>query len=293
MPAASYEKGVWIGEGAFGVVTKAKQSSTGRTVAIKKLRTPKGSHTRGADLATLREIMLLQEIRHANVIELIEVYCHNQSISLVFEFCVTDLEHVIKDSTKFPVLELKDIQGYLLGCMRGLAHCHANWILHRDLKPGNLLLDAHGVVKLADFGLARFFASPERKYTGQVVTRWYRAPEILFGAKFYGPAIDMWSVGLILAELLLRIPLIPGTSDIDQLSRIFTAFGTPDETSWPGVSSLPDYIPFQPSPPTPIKSMFQAATNETISLLQGLLTLNPGERITAEKALQHRFFKGS
>lgn len=165
-PAAGYEKGEHIGEGTFGVVSKAIQTSSGRTVAIKKLRAPKSSRARlGTDLATLREIMLLQELRHDNVIELIEVYYHNQSISLVFEFCVTDLEIVIKDRNR--QLEPTDIRAFMLGALRGLDHCHANWILHRDLKPGNLLLDASGVVKLADFGLARYFGSPERKYTGQ------------------------------------------------------------------------------------------------------------------------------
>ena len=110
--------------------------------------------------------MLLQELRHENVVELIEVFVHNAQISLVFEYCVTDLEIVIKDMGK--QIEQKDIKAYMLGTIRGLAHCHANWVLHRDLKPGNLLLDANGTVKLADFGLARFYGSPERKYTGQV-----------------------------------------------------------------------------------------------------------------------------
>ncbi|KAL1495912.1 hypothetical protein AB1Y20_014555 [Prymnesium parvum] len=291
-PRADYDKIEQIGEGTFGVVSKAIHLPTQRVVAIKKLRSTKSSReAHGIDLATLREIMLLQELRHPNVIELIEVFYRNQKISLVFEHCTTDLEAVIKDGSA--KLESKDIQRYMLGSLRGLAHCHANWIIHRDLKPGNLLLDAEGSVKLADFGLARFFGSPERKLTGQVVTRWYRAPELLFGAKFYGAAVDMWSMGCILAELLLRVPFLPGNSDIDQLSRTFTALGTPDEELWPGVSSLPDYVPFRPMLPTPMASMFPAASSQTISLLQELLRLNPGERVTVEDALKHRYFQPS
>lgn len=165
--AAGYEKIAKIGEGAFGVVSKATQISTGRTVAIKKLKMRKADAQRpGIDLTMLREIMLLQELHHKNVIELVDVYWHNESISLVFEYCKTDLEQVIKD--KDAVLDLKQIQTYMLGSLRGLAYCHSNWVLHRDLKPGNLLLDSNGVVKLADFGLARLFGSPERKLTGQV-----------------------------------------------------------------------------------------------------------------------------
>ena len=178
-------------------MTRALRHETGETVAIKKIRT-RASKT-GTDLSTLREIMLLHELQHRHVITLHEVYVHNNSLNLVFEFCTTDLEHVIKD--KKMVLTKPHIKAYLQGTFRGLAYCHASWVLHRDLKPGNLLLTADGVVKLADFGLARAFGSPDRKFTGQVVTRWYRAPELLFGAKFYGSPVDLWSVGCILMEL--------------------------------------------------------------------------------------------
>ena len=169
MPARDYEKQGQIGEGTFGTVSKAVHRPTGSVVAIKKIRcrTPK----QGTEVPTLREIMLLQELQHENVIELIEVFVHNCNINLVFEFCSADLEHIVK--TKTLPLDGPRIKGYMLGTLRGLAHCHSNWVLHRDLKPGNLLISPAGGVKIADFGLARVFGSPDRKYTGQVVTRWY------------------------------------------------------------------------------------------------------------------------
>ena len=115
----------------------------------------------------------------------------------------------------------------------------------------------------------------------------------LYGAKFYGPAIDMWSVGCIFAELLLRVPYFPGNSDIEQLSRIFTALGTPTEETWPGVSSLPDYIAFQSQEGTPMRDLFTAATDDALELLRALLTFNPGERISAKDALEHAYFAAS
>lgn len=286
MPASDYRKLENLGEGTFGVVTKAEKSDTGEIYAIKKIR-GRASKT-GQDQPTLREIMLLQELRHDNVIRLQEVYVHNGNLNLVFEFCRTDLERVIQD--KAMVLDAARIKAYVLGTLRGLAYCHESWVLHRDMKPGNLLLSEDGVVKLADFGLARVFGSPDRKFTGQVVTRWYRAPEILFGAKFYGSAVDLWSVGCIFAELMLRVPYFPGTSDIDQLARVFTALGTPDESTWPGLTSLPDYVAFQPVPGTPFRDVFTAADDESLSLLAKLLTFSPSERVSAADALKHPYF---
>ena len=184
------------------------------------------------------------------------------------------------------------IKSFLTGALRGLSFCHKNWVLHRDLKPGNLLIGANGQIKLADFGLARSFGSPGRKFTGQVVTRWYRAPELLFGAKFYGAAVDLWSIGCIFAEMLMRAPFLPGTSDIDQLSRIFTALGTPNSTVWPGIDALPDYVAFNGSatPATPLSDHFRAASPAAIALLSRLLTFCPSRRPTAEEALASTYF---
>ncbi|XP_035748676.1 cyclin-dependent kinase 7 isoform X2 [Egretta garzetta] len=169
----------------------------------------------------------------------------------------------------------------------------AVWVLCcwlEDLKPNNLLLDENGVLKLADFGLAKSFGSPNRVYTHQVVTRWYRAPELLFGARMYGVGVDMWAVGCILAELLLRVPFLPGDSDLDQLTRIFETLGTPTEEQWPGMTSLPDYVTFKSFPGMPLQHIFSAAGDDLLNLLQGLFTFNPCTRVTATQALKQKYF---
>ncbi|MBZ3874936.1 Cyclin-dependent kinase 7 [Sciurus carolinensis] len=160
----------------------------------------------------------------------------------------------------------------------------------QDLKPNNLLLDENGVLKLADFGLAKSFGSPNRAYTHQVVTRWYRAPELLFGARMYGVGVDMWAVGCILAELLLRVPFLPGDSDLDQLTRIFETLGTPTEEQWPDMCSLPDYVTFKSFPGIPLQHIFIAAGDDLLDLIQGLFLFNPCTRITATQALKTKYF---
>lgn len=152
------------------------------------------------------------------------------------------------------------------------------------------MLDGNGVLKLADFGLAKSFGSPNRVYTHQVVTRWYRSPELLFGARMYGVGVDMWAVGCILAELLLRVPFLPGDSDLDQLTRIFETLGTPTEEQWPGMTNLPDYVTFKSFPGMPLQHIFSAAGDDLLSLLQGLFTFNPCSRVTATQALKQKYF---
>uniref|UniRef100_A0A8D2IDU1 Cyclin-dependent kinase 7 n=1 Tax=Urocitellus parryii TaxID=9999 RepID=A0A8D2IDU1_UROPR len=250
--AKRYEKLDFLGEGQFATVYKARDKNTNQIVAIKKIKLGHRSEAKdGINRTALREIKLLQELSHPNIIGLLDAFGHKSNISLVFDFMETDLE---------------------------------------DLKPNNLLLDENGVLKLADFGLAKSFGSPNRAYTHQVVTRWYRAPELLFGARMYGVGVDMWAVGCILAELLLRVPFLPGDSDLDQLTRIFETLGTPTEEQWPDMCSLPDYVTFKSFPGIPLQHIFIAAGDDLLDLIQGLFLFNPCTRITATQALKTKYF---
>ncbi|RWS14620.1 hypothetical protein B4U79_09733, partial [Dinothrombium tinctorium] len=284
-----YEKLDFLGEGQFATVYKARDTKTGNIVAVKKIKLGTRTEAKdGINRTALREIKLLQELKHENIIGLLDVFGHRSNVSLVFDFMETDLEVVIKDSNI--VLTPAHIKSYILMTIKGLEYLHMNWILHRDIKPNNLLIDENGVLKIGDFGLAKTFGSPTRIYTHQVVTRWYRAPELLFGARMYGTGVDIWAVGCVLAELLLRVPFLAGESDLDQLSKIVQALGTPDERKWPGVTKLPDYVTFKYQPGTPLKDIFTAATDDLLELLNKMLQLNPLNRCTCSQALQMAYF---
>ncbi|KAK3012739.1 hypothetical protein RJ639_008284 [Escallonia herrerae] len=284
--ADRYLKREVLGEGTYGVVYKAIDTKTGQTVAIKKIRL--GKQKEGVNFTALREIKLLKELKDPNIIELIDAFPHKGNLHLVFEFMETDLEAVIRDRNI--VLSLADIKSYLQMTLKGLAFCHKKWVLHRDMKPNNLLIGSRGQLKLADFGLARIFGSPDRRFTHQVFARWYRAPELLFGAKQYGPGVDVWAAACIFAELLLRRPFLQGNSDIDQLGKIFGAFGTPKHSQWPDMVFLPDYVEYQYVPGQPLRTLFPMASDDALDLLSKMFMYDPKARISTQQALEHRFF---
>uniref|UniRef100_A0A8D3AEJ4 Cyclin-dependent kinase 7 n=1 Tax=Scophthalmus maximus TaxID=52904 RepID=A0A8D3AEJ4_SCOMX len=289
-----YEKLDFLGEGQFATVYKARDKTTDTIVAIKKIKVGHRTEAKdGINRTALREIKLLQELHHPNIIGVGKHSSCQRLLSAIWlhsSLFVFDLlsKVIIKDTSL--VLTPANIKAYILMTLQGLEYMHHHWVLHRDLKPNNLLLDGNGVLKLADFGLAKSFGSPNRAYTHQVVTRWYRSPELLFGARMYGVGVDMWAVGCILAELLLRIPFLAGDSDLDQLTKIFEALGTATEETWPGVSSLPDYVSFKIFPGTPLEHIFSAAGDDLLELLQGLFTFNPSTRNTATQALKMSYF---
>ncbi|KAG2129199.1 Pkinase-domain-containing protein [Suillus bovinus] len=275
-----------VGEGTYAVVYQGREASTSRKVAIKKIKV--GQFKDGLDMSAIREVKYLRELHHQNVIELLDVFSSKTNLNLVLEFLDSDLEMIIQDRSL--VFLPADIKAWMAMTLRGLEFCHRNFMLHRDLKPNNLLIASDGQLKIADFGLARDFADPGHKMTCQVITRWYRPPELLFGCRYYSSAVDIWSVGCIFAELMLRTPYLPGESDMDQLKTIFRALGTPTEEDWPGHTKLPDYVPVGQFPRTPLRDLFTAASGDTLNLLSRFLVYEPRRRISARDALSHAYF---
>jgi cyclin-dependent kinase 7 len=279
-----------LGQGTWGVVHQAEQKGTGRIVAVKKIKSEKADD--GVNFTAVREIKLLKEFKHENIIELVDVFTTpDQAVCLVYECAVTDLEKIIKN--KAIPLSMADVKQHCLTLLRAVAACHERWILHRDLKPDNMLFLEDGTMKLADFGLARMYGTPKARLSPQAITLWYKPPELLLGSYEYSSSADMWSVGCIFAELLLRRPFLQGINDISQLDVIFTVFGTPTESSWPDHKALP--LPAQgliwdDCVAQPFDDFFTAAPRDAISLLRSMLVLDPNNRISASEALSHPYF---
>ena len=282
-----YERIAKIGEGTYGVVYKARDKITNKFVALKKIRLE--SEDEGVPSTAIREIALLKELRHENVVCLMTVVHTEHKLFLVFEHLDQDLKHYMDNLIEPMRLDL--VKSYLKQMLEGIAYCHSNRILHRDLKPQNLLINAKGVLKLADFGLARAFGVPVRAYTHEVVTLWYRSPEILLGATHYSTPVDLWSIGCIFAEMAKGSPLFPGDSEIDQLFRIFRTKGTPTETIWPGVNEIPDMKDKFPKwVPQNLARIVSRLNEKGADLFSKMLIFSPSKRISALKALRHPYF---
>jgi len=192
-----YQKMEKIGEGTYGVVYKAKDRVTGEIIALKKIRLE--AEDEGIPSTAIREISLLKELQHPNIVKLYDVIHTERKLTLVFEFLDQDLKKYLDVCDGG--LELPILKSFLYQLLTGVAYCHHHRVLHRDLKPPNLLINREGQLKLADFGLARAFGIPVRSYTHEVVTLWYRAPDVLMGSRRYSTPVDIWSVGCIFAEM--------------------------------------------------------------------------------------------
>jgi len=279
-----------IGEGTYGVVFKGRNTKTGEIVAMKKIRLE--SEDEGVPSTAIREISLLKELQHPNIVGLQDVLMQEAKLYLIFEFLTMDLKkymdtNIPKDGQMDPKLT----KSYLYQLLQGILFCHQRRVLHRDMKPQNLLIDKNGCIKIADFGLARAFGIPVRVYTHEVVTLWYRAPEVLLGSPKYSCPIDIWSIGTIYAEMVNRRPLFQGDSEIDQLFRIFRVLRTPTEDLWPGVTQLPDFKATFPNWQTlGLKNSMKKIEPAGLDLLDQMLVYDPAKRISAKKALLHPYF---
>lgn len=282
----SYQRIEKIGEGTYGVVYKAINRKTNNIVALKKIRLE--NEDEGIPATTIREISLLKILKHPTIINLIDVIYSDKRLYLVFEYIDKDLRSFIDNQDEIPIEIILRMTHQLL---TALNFCHARGILHRDVKPQNILVDTDLNLKLADFGLGRAINVPLRTYTHDIVTLWYRPPEILLGAKYYSGAVDMWSAGCIVAELILCKPLFPGDSEIDQLYKIFRVRGTPDDDMWMNVTYLPNYQEMFPKWKGVDLCDILKVGEDLIDLVENCLMYDPVKRIIAKNAIKHKSFE--
>lgn len=235
----------------------------------------------------------MKELKHENIVSLHDVIHTENKLMLVFEYMDKDLKKYMESRGDHGRLDHLTIKSFMQQLLRGIAFCHENRVLHRDLKPQNLLINSKGQLKLADFGLARAFGIPVNTFSNEVVTLWYRAPDVLLGSRTYNTSIDIWSAGCIMAEMYSGRPLFPGTTNEDQLLKIFRLMGTPSERSWPGITKFPEYKANWPNMATQEwGSIIKEIKDDKLGqdLLKKMLQLRPEMRISAAEALRHEWY---
>ncbi|OWM66401.1 mitogen-activated protein kinase homolog 1-like [Punica granatum] len=282
-----------IGRGSHGVLCAALNLDTNDKVAIKKIsnvfKDPKTA------VNTLRELMILRQIQHENIIALKHVMLPSQrtrfeDVYLVFELMKTSLHNYIQ--TRKQLFE-DQIRYFIFQILCGLNYLHSVNVLHRDLRPSNILVDSNCRLKICDFGLSRATARRDSKFMNPCIgAPWYRAPELLLGNNNYGPSIDVWSIGCIFAELLGRTPIFPGSDPLNQLQRIISMLGTPGEEDLDFIQNekARRYIKsLRYSNGTRLSSRFPKADSTGLDLLESMLLFDPNKRITAAEALNHPY----
>ena len=286
---AEFRKVRKIGEGTYGEVYEAiDNTNNNRRVAMKKMRIE--NKDEGIPITALREMCILKHLHNENVVELYEIIQDVDKIVLIFEYADMDLKMYI-DKVK-GIKDVKIIQSFTYQILNGLYYCNINRIIHRDLKPQNLLITSDLKLKLCDFGLSRMFSLPMGKMTHEIITLWYRPPEVLLGIENYTTKVDSWSIGCIIAEMITGKPLFPGDCEIGQLFKIFEIMGTPNEETWPGITKLKDYsLLFPQWKPKKLKDLFPNFDKDGLDLMEKFLQMDPDKRITIKDALNHPFLE--
>ncbi|XP_028968528.1 cyclin-dependent kinase 16 [Galendromus occidentalis] len=282
----TYTKLDKLGEGTYATVYKGRSKLTNNLVALKEIRL---EHDEGAPCTAIREVSLLKDLKHNNIVTLHDVVHTEKSLTLVFEYLEKDLKQYMEDHGNY--MTTNNIKIFLFQLLRGLAYCHKRQILHRDLKPQNLLINEKGELKLADFGLARAKSVPIKTFSNEVVTLWYRPPDVLLGETNYNTSIDMWGVGCIFYEMADGRPLFPGIDVRDQLENIFKVLGTPTEERWPGIMENENFLRYMfLSQSVDIHNRVPRLGQDGINLLFALLRYEPKKRISAAEGMRHPYF---
>lgn len=285
-----YENLGLVGEGSYGMVLKCRHKESGQLVAIKKFL--ESEDDKMVKKIALREVRMLKQLRHDHLVNLIEVFRRKKRLYLVFEF----VDHTVLDELeKCPNgLDENTVRRILWQVLKGVEFCHVHNIIHRDVKPENILVSRSGVVKLCDFGFARTLAQPGESYTDYVATRWYRAPELLVGDTKYGKAVDIWAIGCLLSEMLTGEPLFPGDSDIDQLYHIVKCFGNLTPRHKEVFLRNPLFVGMrlpEVRETVPLEKKFSRITSNALDLMKQSLRLDPDDRPTCTQLLKHEFFQ--